>query len=467
MAARSEEDLCCPVCCQLFKDPVLLSCSHSFCKDCVKNWWRKNLINACPVCNQVSEDEPRCNLSLKNVCDSFMKESDQRRPSGPESVCSQHSEKLKLFCLDHQQPVCVICRDSKTHSEHRFRPIDEAAKDVREELQESLKTFQEKLKLFEEVQGYFEKTAEHIKVQAQHTEKQIKERFEKLRQFLEEEEEVRLAALKEEEKQKSQMMKEKIEALNREIAALSDTIRTTEEELGAEDVSFLLNYRTAEERVQQHPLPDDPQVDSGSLIDMAKHLGNLTFNIWNKMKDMVSYTPVVLDQNSAHPELILSEDLTSVKCGCRQKLPENPERFDCFITVIGSEGFNSGIQSWNVEVGDNPAWAVGVIAESGQRKGDKLSEYWEVALNDGKYTTFSPTRNSTVLSVKMFKRIRVDLDWNGRKLSFSDPESNKCIHAFRHTFTDRLFPYISTGSAEPLTISPVELSVRTEQEGLK
>ncbi|KAF7664184.1 hypothetical protein LDENG_00186030 [Lucifuga dentata] len=42
-----------------------------------------------------------------------------------------------------------------------------------------------------------------------------------------------MAALREEEEQKSQKM-EKIEALSREIAALSDTIRATEKQLRAE-----------------------------------------------------------------------------------------------------------------------------------------------------------------------------------------------------------------------------------------
>ncbi|XP_030002479.1 tripartite motif-containing protein 35-like [Sphaeramia orbicularis] len=462
MASRSEEDYCCPVCQDVYRDPVVLSCSHSFCKVCLKNWWKEKRIRECPVCKTLSlhSDPPR-NLALKNLCESFLQ---QRNQTNSESVCSLHLEKLKLFCLDHQEPVCLICRDSKIHNDHRFRPIDEAAQDLREELQNSLKPLKDKLQSLNEVKEEFGGTAEHIEVQARHTERQIKEQFKKLHQFLQEEEESRIRALREEEEQKSQRMKEKMEAVSREIAALSQTIRATEDELRAEHVSFLHKYKAAVERVQQRPLLEDPQLGSGALIDQAKHLGNLSFNIWNNMKDMVSYTPLVLDPNSAGPNLILSEDLTEVREGEEQKLPQNPERFEYFW-VLGSEGFNSGTHSWEFNVTDNMRWRLGVRTKSDQGKKDQ-DERWGITFFSDKYCiTSSSSGEPTFLPVhKMFERIRANLDFDRGTLSFSDPDTNTHIYTYTHTFTGKtLFPYIYTGYSNPVKILPLKVCVTVKQ----
>lgn len=218
-------------------------------------------------------------------------------------------------------------------------------------------------------------------------------------------------------------MKEKVEALSRDIEALSDTIRATEDELRAEDVLFLQNYQSAVERVQQRPQLGDPDLLSGPLIDVAKHVGNLSFSMWKEMKEVVSYSPVILDPNTANPGLTVSEDLCSVRRGKTQKLPDNPERFDSSCIVLSSEGFDSGIHGWDVDVGDGAQWMLGVALESVQRKGhlDLRAGFWFcLGLYKGEYKAFSPSDPVSVVPVrKKLRRIRVCLDCQGGRLFFT------------------------------------------------
>ncbi|XP_041671084.1 E3 ubiquitin-protein ligase TRIM39-like [Cheilinus undulatus] len=475
MASQLEDDLSCPVCLDFFKDPVILSCCHSFCRVCVEKSWKEKEDKECPLCKRRQSNNLRPNFALKNLCETFLQERDQR---GSEDLCSLHHEKLKLFCLDHQELVCLVCSISKNHAQHTIRPINEAAEEHKKSLEETLQPLKKKLKALKDVKVKFDLTEAHIQAQARHTERQIKEQLKKLHQFLAEEEEARLRALREEEEQKRQRMKEQMEALRVQIADLSQTVRATEDQLMDQDVSFLRNYKTAVERVQQRPLLEDPQLPSGALIDQAKHLGNLGFNIWTKMKDVVSYTPVILDPNTAYPDLIVSDDLTSLgPAEDVQQLPDNPERFDYYYAVLGSEGFNSGTHSWDIQVGDSPRWLLGVSeeslrkgdtsglwAEESMRKEDMWSGLWAVWFICGKYIAFSPQHSREALSVEnQPERIRVSLDWDRGELSFSDPDTNTLLHSFTHTFTERVFPFVDTLANIPLKILPKNFSVTVER----
>uniref|UniRef100_A0A671MBC2 Zinc-binding protein A33-like n=1 Tax=Sinocyclocheilus anshuiensis TaxID=1608454 RepID=A0A671MBC2_9TELE len=443
----SVEDLNCPVCFEIFKTPVLLSCSHSICKECLQQFWKNRKTQDCPVCRRrSSRDEPPCNLVLKNLCESFTAES----ASGSEEVCIIHNEKLKLFCLDDKQPVCIVCRDSEKHANHRFSPINEVVPSYKQ-LNTALKSLQEKLKHTEKDKGECDQTVQHIKTQAELTERQIKEEFKKLHQFLQDEEEASITALRKEEEQKSQMMKE-----NCCVTCVIDC------ELK------LTAFLTSECYSRAQSSQQDPQMLSGALINVADHLRNLTFRVWKKMQQLVQNSPVTLDPNTANTYLILSDDLTSLTSSeTWQPVPDNPERFDEYTCVLGSEGFNSGTHFWDVEVGDNSEWVIGVTTEPNQRKGEVFfkTNVWCMWYEDGKYFSQSPKKpNRPFPVIEKLQRVRVELDWDRGKLSFCDPVTNTHLRTMTTTFTERVFPFFYTfDGSVPLKILPAKVVVTTEK----
>ncbi|XP_029106060.1 nuclear factor 7, brain-like [Scleropages formosus] len=469
-----DEELVCSVCCEIFKDPVLLPCSHSFCRSCVQQYWEQKSSRECSVCRRRSSIEhPPPNLVLKNIIESYFKQKSQSEavektesPEKSESRCSVHGEKLLFFCEDDQEVLCVVCQTSKRHRNHQLCPVEEAALDIKEQLNTAFEVIKEKLEKFNDAKKQCEETVKHIKNQAQHTEKVIKEEFEKLHQFLRDEEEARLAALREEEEQKSQRMKEKIENISKHISILSDRIRDIEEDLNNEDTKFLMGCKSTKQRAQCEV--QDPEVLSGALIDVAKHLGSLNFRVWEKMLHIVSYTPVTLDPNTASPELSVSDDLTCVRySGVKQQLPDNTERFTQCLAVFGSEGFTSGQHSWEVEVGNKPKWIVGVAKESINRK-EMIAvspEYgfWVLALRNGDEYIASGVTNLTLK--KKPQRIRVQMDYDSGEVSFFNLTDMSHIYTFTDTFTEKLLPYFSPcgnydgRNSEALKICPVKVSV--------
>lgn len=166
MSQRSDEDLCCPVCHDVYRDPVVLQCSHSLCRSCVVSWWGEKGDRECPICKSIStQPDPPSNLALRNLCESLQAEKIWRSPS--ESVCGLHSEKLTLFCLDHQDPICLVCRDAEKHVGHRFRPLDEAAQQHKNKLDEFLKPLRAKLEAFDKIRAHYVDTLGHVALQAQ------------------------------------------------------------------------------------------------------------------------------------------------------------------------------------------------------------------------------------------------------------------------------------------------------------
>uniref|UniRef100_A0A3Q3EUF4 B30.2/SPRY domain-containing protein n=1 Tax=Labrus bergylta TaxID=56723 RepID=A0A3Q3EUF4_9LABR len=363
-------------------------------------------------------------------------------------MCCKHEAKPEYFCKDEDRAVCPVCEFSLHHG-HKLVPVEEAVADLKEQLKSYSQSLQDKREKHKQVEETYNEVIQHSKKQLLSTERQIKAEFKKLQQFLKEEEESRLAALREEEEQKGKTISRELKKIQEQISSLSQSICAVEEELQKHNVSFLGSYKPTQTRARDQCSVLDPQLVSGALIDVAKHLGNLSFKVWEKMRDRVHFSPVILDPNTAHPCLYLSHDLTSVRGeDTEQQLPDNPERNIKYAIVLGSEGFSSGKHSWEVEVGDHPVWNVGLAKESVDRKGERYispeSGIWCLLHRSGKYTNGN---KKNVPGKKNLERIRVELDYDRGEVSFYDSEDMNHIYTHTDTFTENIYPFFSLGDA--------------------
>ncbi|XP_058867791.1 butyrophilin subfamily 1 member A1-like isoform X2 [Acipenser ruthenus] len=165
-----------------------------------------------------------------------------------------------------------------------------------------------------------------------------------------------------------------------------------------------------------------------------------------------SAVDVTLDPDTANRWLILSAEGKRVRLGeTRQSLPRNPERFDYRRCVLGRESFTSGRRYWQVQVGGNTEWRLGVSRESAKRKGrfsmTPQQGYWTVDWwSGGEFTALTDPRAPLPLSLKP-QKLGVYLDYEEGQLSFYNVETRSHIY----TFTDmefnpneKLYPFFCT-----------------------
>ena len=116
-------------------------------------------------------------------------------------------------------------------------------------------------------------------------------------------------------------------------------------------------------------------------------------------------------------------------------------------------------------MGDSDEWRLGVCAESVDRRGDIMPRLWRLCFCHGEYLALAPSYPIIDIYVQERpQRIRMDLDWDGGAISFSDAVTNTHIHTFTSTFTERVFAYINNEDYIPLRISPVKVSVTVAQK---
>uniref|UniRef100_A0A674K5S4 Uncharacterized protein n=1 Tax=Terrapene triunguis TaxID=2587831 RepID=A0A674K5S4_9SAUR len=443
-----QEEATCPICLEYFTEPVTLECGHNFCRTCISQCWEgSDTAASCPQCREtVQQRNLRPNRQLANVVEIAKRLSLQAVGEG--GVCGRHQEALKLFCEEDQTPICVVCDKSRAHRAHTVVPIQEAAQEYKERIQARLKTLREEREKLLGLKVTGERNSREYLKQTQTERQKIVSEFQQLQQFLEEQERLLLAQLEKLDEEIVRIQNENVSELSEQISHLSELISEMEGKC-KKPASEFLQVRLNEKcrwvlqgsQLPSQCRPPQPEEISPELEEQVSGFsqkmikGSRNGNWDEPLRLWEENVNVTLDPDTAHPQLVLSEYWKTVRRGnTRQRLPNNPERFDTWPCVLGCEGFTSGRHCWEVEVGDGTFWAVGVARESVRRKG-RISRspeggIWAVQRwGWGQFQALTSPVTPLPLS-RAPSRIRVCLDCDQGQVTFIDAGDEAPIFTF-------------------------------------
>ncbi|XP_078501881.1 E3 ubiquitin-protein ligase TRIM39-like isoform X2 [Lissotriton helveticus] len=390
-----KEESSCPICLDYFDDPVITACGHNFCRSCLVLSWRDLESDfSCPQCLTVSAQKIiLANRQLRNVVE-LAKQLNTKKEATKELLCEKHKESLKLFCQDDQKPICVVCDRSRDHRSHTVHPIEEAAQECRGKLLDWLIPLKENLQLILE------------------------------------------SKLKEDKAYKSTM----------DTQSVMD--RCDKDNNRKPDIRYLVRESTLECFNTQHAYIKE------KIKTIKEYFPKeLEFSRFKGFK-----VPIIMDPDTAHPKLVVSKDWRYVRWTSNMRvLPYRSKRFSTICAVVGTQGFSSGRHYWEVELKDKgEMWAVGVMAESVNRKGEIVwtpqRGIWSIGANLLQYKAFEKS------VIQLFPRdepnkLGVYLDYEKGQVSMYNADTVEHLFLFsQYTFTEKLFPFFFLSAGADMSL---------------
>ncbi|XP_078054551.1 E3 ubiquitin/ISG15 ligase TRIM25-like [Mustelus asterias] len=428
-----EEELTCPVCLQIYTDPVILNCKHSFCRACIEESWRdpESGTYSCPECRADYSERPvlkrnfkLANIALKyqavngtpvalpcnyctrkkltavktclkceaSMCSKHLKHHRENAvfknhplidPTADMSTwkCTEHKKLLEIYCKDDKVCICCLCPVVGKHKNHNCVSISEGEQELRDHLQQQIDKVRTNTTSIQAALDHLQTQKESTQALIRETKIQIQEKCTAIRKYFENEEKEAFKYLDRVQRRvtgeiDAQILEleNKMEAFEKNLSDFSDLLTKNEKLIFIQGFNSMgLRIKEASEPLTPQPPPPDVNKITADKISWVQKQYEVVSQLERDrdiMATVYGQTPT-LDMETAHRSLVLSDD-KRVASGSqyRHPYPAHRKRFDAWGQVLCSEGIDGGRSYWEVEIaGNRGKWAVGVCYGSIRRKG--------------------------------------------------------------------------------------------------
>lgn len=444
-------ELTCPICLQLFSEPVSLPCGHIYCLGCLETmgegldhfscpecqteYTEKALVKNFKMCNIVETYKATASaVSDPSVGDHVTEDSDDGSPTGGSANLDDEEHNKSKINAEINEPKLKLAgqiselslklevtKDLLRNAEEREREVVIANSKMREKVSTLLKLMMESLQTYStRVMDLIEEELvpgeESLRLQV----RQASELTSQLRETMASAE----SLLKEESVTE---FKDKLQMLQPNIEKLAEPVE--------EDQGLIES--------QINPMKARPQLEALNA-DFRDRIGEIQRSLCNTFNP----SEVTFDPETLHPNLLLSEDLKTVTySAAKQSYPPSPKRFTSFFQVLSSQSFSKGEHCWQVDLEGSP-WIVGVcygakLDRSGMASAlEGSSSSWCLMWHNNLLTAFEQSRSVPLIRTTLPCRLEIRLSFKTQRLSFynvSQVSGKTLVHTFTPDLTEPVY----------------------------